>query len=98
MYIIRKATKDDDDQILRIYNNSILFLRNLGVDQWQNNYPNIDVVNNDINNDCLYVLTDDKFNVLEKEDILINPDVIEYDWYAIEGRRNPNNGFRLSCR
>lgn len=60
MYIIRKATKDDVDQILRIYNNSILFLRNLGVDQWQNNYPNIDVVNNDINNDCLYVLTDDK--------------------------------------
>lgn len=31
-----------------------------------------------------YVLTDDKFNVLAKEDILINPDVIEYDWYVLK--------------
>jgi DNA polymerase III alpha subunit (gram-positive type) len=31
-----------------------------------------------------YVLTDEKFNILHKEDMLINPDVIEYDWYVLK--------------
>ena len=31
-----------------------------------------------------YVLTDEKFNIIDKDDILINPDVIEYDWYVLK--------------
>ncbi len=31
-----------------------------------------------------YVLVDENFNVLECEDILINPNVIEYDWYVLK--------------
>lgn len=31
-----------------------------------------------------YVLVDSNFNVLVKEDILINPDVEEYDWYVLK--------------
>lgn len=31
-----------------------------------------------------YVLTDENFKILRKEDILINPDVIEYDWYVLK--------------
>lgn len=31
-----------------------------------------------------YVLTDENFNVLDKKDIIINPDVVEYDWYVLK--------------
>ena len=31
-----------------------------------------------------FVLTDDKFNVILKDDILINPMVEEYDWYVLK--------------
>lgn len=31
-----------------------------------------------------YVLVDEKFNILESDDILINPNVIEYDWYVLK--------------
>jgi DNA polymerase III alpha subunit (gram-positive type) len=31
-----------------------------------------------------YVLVDEKFNIIESDDILINPDVIEYDWYVLK--------------
>lgn len=31
-----------------------------------------------------YVLVDEKFNILESDDILINPDVVEYDWYVLK--------------
>lgn len=31
-----------------------------------------------------YVLVDENFNILESDDILINPDVVEYDWYVLK--------------
>lgn len=31
-----------------------------------------------------YVLIDENFNILESDDILINPNVIEYDWYVLK--------------
>jgi DNA polymerase III epsilon subunit-like protein len=31
-----------------------------------------------------YVLIDENFEILEKEDILINPNVVEYDWYVLK--------------
>ncbi|MBQ9121309.1 MAG: hypothetical protein IJY12_02970 [Clostridia bacterium] len=31
-----------------------------------------------------YVLTDEHFNVLERDDILMNPDVTRWDWYVIK--------------
>ena len=31
-----------------------------------------------------YLLVDSNFNIIEKDDILINPNVIEYDWYVLK--------------
>lgn len=31
-----------------------------------------------------YVLIDENFNIIESDDILINPNVIEYDWYVLK--------------
>ena len=31
-----------------------------------------------------YVLTDEHFNILERDDILMNPDVTRWDWYVIK--------------
>ena len=31
-----------------------------------------------------YVVTDNRFNILQKEDILINPNVAKWDWYVVK--------------
>lgn len=55
----RKSTNSDIDSILNIINGAQKFLKNLGIDQWQNNYPNYDVIKEDVDNGNSYVLEKD---------------------------------------
>ena len=41
---LRKAKREDLEQIMELIDNAKCFLRSQGVDQWQNGYPD---------NDCL---------------------------------------------
>ena len=52
----RKSTFDDVDRILEIIEKAKIELKKLGLDQWQNSYPNREVVENDIKNEFSYVL------------------------------------------
>ena len=46
----RKSTKSDVSKIMEIVKQAQEYFKSQGIDQWQNNYPNDEVINNDINN------------------------------------------------
>ena len=52
------AKKSEIDQIMYIINIAQEHFKGEGIDQWQNNYPNSDVIERDIENNSSYVLKD----------------------------------------
>mgnify|MGYP000843604390 FL=1 len=54
----RKSTFDDVERILEIIEKAKIELRKLGLDQWQNGYPDREVIENDVKNGISYVLED----------------------------------------
>ena len=70
-YNFRKATSDDSAQIWEILQGAIHRRKNDGSTQWQDGYPNPDVVKNDIEKGIGYVLTEDN-SILGYAAILIN--------------------------
>ena len=44
----RKSTKSDVSKIMEIVKQAQEYFKSQGIDQWQNNYPNDEVINNDI--------------------------------------------------
>lgn len=57
--IIRKSLKEDVKDIMKIINRAKEFLKENGVDQWQDGYPNNETIERDIlNNDSYVVLKD----------------------------------------
>ncbi len=59
MYKIELAKIDEIYQIKKIYNLASEFLKNNNVDQWQNDYPSIEIIQNDILKQQLYVLKEE---------------------------------------
>lgn len=55
----RKSVKTDADRIMEIIKQAQEHFKEQGIDQWQNNYPNKEVINNDIDNGESYVLLKD---------------------------------------
>ena len=54
----RKSTKSDVSKIMEIVKQAQEYFKKNNIDQWQNNYPNDEVINNDINNGESYVMLD----------------------------------------
>jgi GNAT superfamily N-acetyltransferase len=88
-YTFRKARKKDIPEIWTILQHAILRRKNDGSTQWQDGYPNLEVVNKDIDNGYGYVLTEGK-TTIGYTAILIN-DEPEYD--KIEGNWLTNTDF-----
>ncbi|SFU64680.1 Ribosomal protein S18 acetylase RimI [Clostridium sp. DSM 8431] len=57
--IIRKTDKSDLVQVMKIIKQAQEFLKEKAIDQWQNNYPNENVISTDIENGESYVLEDE---------------------------------------
>lgn len=57
--MFRKAKLDDVNQIMKIIAQAQEYLKLQGIDQWQNGYPNKEVIENDIKNDASYVVEED---------------------------------------
>jgi RimJ/RimL family protein N-acetyltransferase len=53
---LRKSTKNDLKYIMEIINEAKVFLKESKVDQWQQGYPNEEVILGDIKNEYSYVL------------------------------------------
>ena len=60
----RKSTFDDVERILEIIEKAKIELRKLGLEQWQNGYPDRKVIENDVKNGISYVLEE----IFEKND------------------------------
>ena len=59
-YKFEKATMDQVDEIWKILSDAILRRKADGSNQWQDGYPNINVVQSDIENGLGYVVTSDE--------------------------------------
>lgn len=55
----RKSNEKDIDRVMNIVKQAQEYFKQQGIDQWQNNYPNIETIINDINNKNSYVLVKD---------------------------------------
>lgn len=55
----RKATETDINNIMNIIAQAQAYFKEQGINQWQNNYPNVETINNDIANKNSYVLIKD---------------------------------------
>ena len=57
----RKSTIGDIPNIMNIFKQAQSYFKENEIDQWQNNYPNEEVISNDIkNNDSYVMISDDK--------------------------------------
>ena len=54
-----KTEIEDIPQVMEIIKDAQLYLKNEGIDQWQNNYPNPQVIREDIRNGNSYVIKKD---------------------------------------
>lgn len=57
----RKATETDIGNILKIIEQAQAYLREHGINQWQNNYPNAETIRQDIADGCSYVLLEGNY-------------------------------------
>lgn len=55
----RKSVKTDIDSIIKIIKQAQKYFKEQGIDQWQNGYPDISTISNDIINGNSYVLEKD---------------------------------------
>lgn len=58
--IFRKSHPNDIPQIMEIITQAQEAFKQNGVDQWQNNYPNISIINADIEAETSYVITENQ--------------------------------------
>lgn len=89
IYNFRKATFGDVPQIWVILQQAIARRKNDGSQQWQDGYPNQDVVENDIEKGVGYVLTDDE-TIVGYTAILIND---EPAYHELKGTWLTNSDF-----
>lgn len=55
----RKTTKKDIKRIMKIIDEAKIYFKENKINQWQDGYPNIKVIEDDIKNGCSYVLLKD---------------------------------------
>ena len=89
---IRHSTYDDVESIMNIINQAQSYFKANGIDQWQNNYPNPSVIENDIQlNESYVILMDQKivgtyvlsFRNESTYDIIYDGSWLTLDKYAV---------------
>ena len=55
---IRQANLNDIEKIMKMYNSCVAGMIKMGIDQWDNTYPNKEIIQHDIQNKTFYVLTE----------------------------------------
>lgn len=77
-----KSTLKDVPSIMNIINDAQKYLAKLGIDQWQDGYPNIAQIEKDITNDDSYVVIDEFNNIMATT---VFTTKIEHTYDKIEG-------------
>lgn len=73
MFVLRHSVPEDIPVIMELIAQAQMYFRENGVDQWQNGYPNENVILNDIHNGNSYVLLCDAV-IVATAVISFNPD------------------------
>lgn len=55
---LKNSTINDIDRIMDIIKQAQIYFKNNNINQWQDNYPNFEVIKRDIENDESYILED----------------------------------------
>ncbi|AIY79956.1 GNAT family N-acetyltransferase [Clostridium botulinum] len=99
----KKSTEEDISNIMRIINEAQIYFKEQKINQWQNDYPNIDTIKEDIKNDCSYVFLMDKqivatvalsFDGEKTYDIIYDGKWISNNKYAVIHRMSVNNSHK----
>ena len=79
---IRKSNSHDIDDMMHIFHQAQAYFKNHNIDQWQNNYPNIEQIQNDQSKNCSYVIEDEHIvgTMFFANEIDHNYDHIEGQW------------------
>jgi GNAT superfamily N-acetyltransferase len=88
-YNFKKADITDFPEIWTILQNAIFRRKNEGSNQWQDGYPNPEVVQNDIEKEYGYVLTEAE-NIIGYCAVVVN---YEPEYFKIEGKWLTNSDF-----
>src|SRR5699024_10411690 len=88
----RKAVWLDINGIMNIIRKAQDYFKEQGIDQWQNNYPNVEIISKDISNEYGYVLL--------KDNIIIGTVAVSFDGektyeYIYNGRWISNNEYAV---
>jgi len=102
--VLRKATTADIPAMMEIFCYAQASLKSMGVNQWQNNYPNVDIIDKDLANETAYVLTKDG-NILATATIIFNHEptydrIYEGEWlsrdkFIVVHRIAVNNHYKM---
>lgn len=57
--VFRKAKPEDVPEMLEIVSSAVAYLKSCGVNQWQDGYPNEEILRSDIEKGVSYVIEDD---------------------------------------
>ncbi|SCH69123.1 MULTISPECIES: GNAT family N-acetyltransferase [unclassified Romboutsia] len=99
----RRAINEDVFGIMNIINQAQVYFKEQGIDQWQNNYPNIETINNDIENEYSYVLLKDNeivataaisFDGESTYDSIYDGEWLSNDDYAVIHRVAVDNAYK----
>lgn len=90
MMKIISAQKSDLASIMRVVQSAQIYLAELGIDQWQDGYPNQEVVLKDINNNESYLVINDRNECIGTTMFSLRPEptytlIEERDWLTKEG-------------
>lgn len=99
----RKTTKKDIKSIMKIIDEAKIYFKENNINQWQDGYPNAKVIEEDIKNECSYVLLKDS-NIIGTSVIDFNGEetyneIYEGTWlsdgeYAVIHRIAIDNGYK----
>lgn len=80
----RKSLNSDIPQIMSIIKQAQAYFKEQGIDQWQNGYPNEEVINDDIKNEKSYVMIKDNeivaTTVISFDKELSYKNIIDGEW------------------
>jgi len=106
----KKSVKTDINDIMNIIRQAQDYFKETGINQWQDNYPNVETISNDIDNEESYVLLEEgiivatavvTFNVEKTYNSIYEGKWISNDEYAVIHRvavDNNNKGLGLSSQ
>lgn len=101
--MLRRSVIHDIERIMEIIAQAQVYFKEAGIDQWQNNYPNAEVIRQDIMNDESYVLVDKgqvvattviSFSNDANYDVIYDGEWLSNEEYAVIHRIAVDNNFK----